>query len=1045
MNFSSRLEKFQYSLRVSKAILLVSLMSGVAVAQKPKTVKPPLPVAYIGNKLVYTPDSLGNRIPDFSYCGYKASATSIPFVAVKVVVPIVVGDATQKIQAAINQVAQLPLDANGFRGAVLLQKGIYQVWGQLKIESSGIIIRGAGAGDNGTKIMGAGTDRQTLIRIAGKNDRKDAPEIKITNAYVPVNAVDCDVEDASSLKVGASVIIRRPATANWIADLGTEHFGGGITALGWKPGKQDLYFDRTITAIENNHIKFDVPITTALDQKYGGGFINTYEWKSRINNVGIENIALSSSYDKSNSKDEAHRWMAITIESTEDAWVRQINFSHFAGSAVSVLETAKRVTIEDCISTAPISEIGGQRRYTFFTTGQQTLFQRCYAEEGYHDFATGFCAPGPNAFVQCSSMQPYHFSGGIDSWSSGILFDVVYVDGQALRFGNRGQDAQGAGWTAANSMFWNCSASRIDCYKPPTAQNYSFGSWAEFSGDGYWTASNDAMNPRSFYYTQLKERVQKNVDAQAQILPVASEASSSPSVEVAAQLTRESVLPKMQMNQWIAEAAIRNPIPISYDLGLIKAVAQDIKPSDAKTNIAAPLNISNGILVRGNVLLFGNRQGVPWWNGGVKGKDAQKASLALTRFVPGREGHGLTDNIEEVATAMKQRNIIGIEQHYGLWYDRRRDDHERIRRMDGDVWPPFYELPFARSGKEIAWDGLSKYDLTKYNTWYWNRLKQFADVADKKGLLLVHQNYFQHNIIEAGAHYADFPWRSANNINNAGFPEPPPYAGDKRIFLAEQFYDISNPTRKEIHKKYIRQCLNNFKDNNGVIQLIGEEFTGPQHFVSFWLEVIKEWEQETGKKQLIGLSCTKDVQDAILQNEKLAAIVDIIDIRYWHYQADSSVYAPMGGQNLAPRQHARLLKPRKTSFNQVYRAVKEYRLKFPNKAVVYSSDSYDQFGWAVLLAGGSLPVLPASTNPAMLEAATKMHVVNGIDGILTDSKSIIGYNIQAKTLESILNANQNYKVDIVDLNSGITSSQSLLNLDAISSLQVTGKIIWIRP
>ena len=60
--------------------MLVSLVSGVVAAQKPKPVKPALPVAYIGNKLVYTPDSLGNRIPDFSYCGYKASATSIPFV-----------------------------------------------------------------------------------------------------------------------------------------------------------------------------------------------------------------------------------------------------------------------------------------------------------------------------------------------------------------------------------------------------------------------------------------------------------------------------------------------------------------------------------------------------------------------------------------------------------------------------------------------------------------------------------------------------------------------------------------------------------------------------------------------------------------------------------------------------------------------------------------------------------------------------------------------------------------------------------------------------
>jgi hypothetical protein len=55
--------------------------------------------------------------------------------------------------------------------------------------------------------------------------------------------------------------------------------------------------------------------------------------------------------------------------------------------------------------------------------------------------------------VQCESILPYSFSGAIDSWASGVLFDVVNVDGNALRFGNRGQDANGAGWAAAIVYF----------------------------------------------------------------------------------------------------------------------------------------------------------------------------------------------------------------------------------------------------------------------------------------------------------------------------------------------------------------------------------------------------------------------------------------------------------------------------------------------------------------------------------------------------------------------------------------------------------------
>jgi ribosomal protein L28 len=970
----------------------------VLLAQK--TLKP-APLFVDKGKLLYTPDSLGNRIPDFSYCGYKASEQAIPNVDVKVVVPVVKGDATLRIQSALDYVASLPVDANGFRGAVLLQKGAYEVFGQLRITTSGVVLRGSGV-NNGTVLMGAGTGRQALIKIVGKNTiPHDVTGLKITDAYVPVNAMSFHVTRFIAIKDHSNkIIIRRPSTQKWITTLGTEIFGGGISALGWKPGDHDLFFDRTITKIEDSTIFIDAPITTAFDSTYGGASIYFYNDNGRINNCGIENMKLVSTYDKNNLKDEDHRWNAINIENAEDAWVRQISFENFAGSVVSVLETSKRITVEDCRSVNPVSEIGGQRRYTFLTTGQQTLFQRCYAENGYHDFATGYCVPGPNAFVQCESMLPYNFSGAIDSWSSGVLFDVVNVDGNALRFGNRGQDANGAGWAAANSVFWNCTAAKIDCYKPPTAQNWSFGSWAQFNGDGYWGESNNTITPRSLYYAQLSERLNKNVDDLARLLYIPTEASSSPSVETAMELTKQVAKPRKQLKEWIDEASKRNAISINTngaktidEIGIKKITSHALSPA---------LLIKNGVLIRDSQLVSGKRQGVQWWSGGVQGKDLQQAKAHITRFVPGRSGKGLTDNLNEVATEMKATNTIAIEHNYGLWYDRRRDDHQRVRRMDGEVWPPFYELPFSRSGQGTAWDGLSKYDLTKYNPFYWGRLKQFADVADEKGLLLVHQNYFQHNIIEAGAHYADFPWRTANNINNTGFVEPVNYAGDKRIFYAEQFYDISNPVRKELHKKYIRQCLNNFKDNNSVIQLIGEEFTGPAHFVKFWLDVIKDWEKETGKHPVIGLSVTKDVQDSILNIPAYAAVVNLIDIRYWHYQADGTAYAPNGGQSLAPRQQARLLKPKKTSFVQVYRAVKEYREKYPSKAVVYSGDSYPEFGIAVLMAGGSLPVLPGDVDAAILKAAVGMKPVasaNTNEYILSDGKSSIVYNTETKKLE----------------------------------------------
>lgn len=959
---------------------LYFLLIPIAFGQKkPKRASPVAPAE--DGRLAYAPDSLANRIVDFSYAGYMAGAQAIPDAPIRVTVPAREGDATARIQAAIDYVGGLPLNANGLRGAVLLGAGTHRVLSGVVMRKSGVVVRGVGMGEGGTVLLGDGRTRETVIRVVGQDNVVLKPKLRITDAYVPVNAMQFEVENAGSLKPGDRIRVVRPSTAEWIRGLKMEEFGGETGWLGWKPGQRDVTWDRTITAVSGNSITIDAPITTALDEKLGGGLVVPYQWTGRISQVGVENLRIESTFDQHNSKDENHRWMGVTFENIENAWVRQVTFRHLAGSAVAVYESGSKITVEDCKSLEPVSEIAGQRRNTFFTQGGQTLFQRCYAENGLHDFATGYLAPGPNAFVQCESHLPNGFSGAIDSWASGVLFDIVNVDGQALSFKNRGQDGQGAGWTAANSVFWQCSASRMENFAPPGTQNFAFGAWAAFAGDGFWENVNEHIQPRSLYYAQLSDRLGKQVLAKSFLVPKETEASSSPSLEQAAALVAGSHQSAVLLADWIDQSAQRNPITVAVTAE-VSSVAPRVKSIDEigftptkNTTTLPALTIRNGRLVRGNELVTGARHEVPWWRGSIRPHDLQLAKPHITRYVPGRAGKGFTDDLAEMTDSLQAQHITVVDHNYGLWYDRRRDDHERVRRIDGETWPPFYEQPFARSGQGAAWDDLSKYDLTHYNEWYWNRLREFVSLADQKGLLLYHQNYFQHNILEAGAHYADFPWRTANNINQPGFPEPPPYAGDKRIFIADQFYDISNPERRALHRTYIRQCLDNFAGQSGVIQFISAEYTGPLHFVQFWLDVIGEWEREKAQNALVALSTTKDVQDAILADPKYTALVDIIDIRYWHRRENGTDYAPEGGKNLAPRQHARIQKVGKVSFGSVYNAVLEYKKKYPSKAVLYNANGAEQNAWAVLLAGGSVSAVPALPK-GFLEAVSAMEPVD---------------------------------------------------------------------
>jgi hypothetical protein len=922
--------------------------------------------------LVYERDERGNRVPDFSSCGYAGGDRQVPSAPVRVVVaPGPGGNSTIKIQRAIDYVGSLQPDSNGLRGAVLLLKGRHEVIGALRITNSGVVLRGQGISEEGTRLVAVGLDRRTLIRIEGKNDRtKDSgASWQIKDDYVPVGATGFHLDHISKLKAGDTVCVIRPCTTKWIEQLRMTEFGGGEGdwRLTWKPGSRELIWHRVIKSVDGDFVALDAPITTALEKElFGGGRIEAYSWPGRIANVGVENMRLETTFNSTNLKDENHSWCAITMENAADSWVRQVTFEHFAGSAVALYESCRRVTVEDCLSLAPISEDGGYRRHTFFTMGQQTLFLRCCAEHGRHDFAAGQCASGPNAFVQCEATGALGDSGAIESWASGTLFDNVHIDGNGLTLGNREASAQGAGWSAANCVLWNCSASKITCARPPTAQNWAFGCWGEFEGDGVWRNSNGFMRPESLYVAQMADRLGSEAGSRVKLLSRSTKESTNPTVEDAATIVAASRRPPPQLADFLLAASQRNPI--ADEPGSAKRV-ENLPETDHSLPIGRnEITITNGWLACNGKLLVGGISEVAWWRGNVLPSEAASFGIALTRFVPGRSGSGFTDDLDEVADTLQASNRVALDHHYGLWYDRRRDDHERIRRMTGDTWPPFYEQPFARSGLGASWDGLSKYDLTKFNPWYWSRLRKFADVCDARGLVLFHEDYFQHNILEAGAHWADCPWRSANNINDAGFPEPPPYAGDKRIFMAEQFYDVTHPARRALHRAYIRQCLENFTANSNVIQFTSAEFTGPKHFAEFWLDTVAEWERETGRKALVALSCTKDVQDALLADSSHNPIIDVIDFRYW-WLTDKGLFAPPGGKNLAPRQFERQWRGGRPTDLNLARMATEYRPRYPAKILI---NNFGQGAWAWLCAGGSLPNLPRTTETQLLAAIPGM-------------------------------------------------------------------------
>ena len=471
-------------------------------------------------QLQYLTDAEGDRIPDFSTCGYRGGVVRIPMATVQVTVDPGPGDDGARIQAAIDQVSALPIGADGLRGAVLLTRGQYEVAQTLRIQADGVVLRGEGQYSNGTVILATGTTQRNALEVVGDDptpfwNRVANTTFDVTDDLVPVGATSFNVQSGHSFAVGDNIVIDRGSSQAWFEDILTDTIENP-----WEPGTRDLRFDRTVTAVNGNEITVDAPLTNALEQAaYGDMTVYRYTFPDRVKNAGIENLRFVSETNGS-ATDENHARNAIMLLAAEDVWVRQVDAKHFIYAAVDTERTAKAVTVEDVSYLEPVSQVSGGRRYPINVRGSETLVQRVFAENGRHDFALDSNAAGPNAFVFGTAQGTTNDTGPHHRWSAGALFDNIHVTGDQINFRWRGNSGTGHGWAGANMVAWNCIADAFEVQMPPTAQNWVIGATGgpvrigTFEADaytgtlelGYTDSIGTPVAPNSLFIAQLRER-----------------------------------------------------------------------------------------------------------------------------------------------------------------------------------------------------------------------------------------------------------------------------------------------------------------------------------------------------------------------------------------------------------------------------------------------------------------------------------------------------------------------------------------------------------
>lgn len=346
-----------------------------------------------------------NTVPDFSVAGYRGGGDPIPFVpTVATLNAPTGGDDTALIQKAIDSVAAMDVQGNGFRGAVLIKAGDYRVANTLEITVGGLVIRGEGnEATGGTRITMTATEQDNLFEVKGSGSpfKMDDTTQRIADDYVPVGARSFTLADASGYEVGNRIQVKNTVNDQWIVYLGMHNLSDADPAdADWTAAGYQLHHEREIIAINGYQITLNSPEVQTIENQYGGGEIFQYTFRRQIENIGLQSLYLESTF--LSETDEEHGWIGIKFNDVRNAWVRQVTGRYLGRGLVSVEDTCHYVTNDDCAMIDPKSETIGGRKYSFnIDKSTFVLVQRCYTRGARHDFVSASRTPGPNVFVDC--------------------------------------------------------------------------------------------------------------------------------------------------------------------------------------------------------------------------------------------------------------------------------------------------------------------------------------------------------------------------------------------------------------------------------------------------------------------------------------------------------------------------------------------------------------------------------------------------------------------------------------------------------------------
>jgi hypothetical protein len=162
--------------------------------------------------------------------------------------------------------------------------------------------------------------------------------------------------------------------------------------------------------------------------------------------------------------------------------------------------------------------------------------------------------------------------------------------------------------------------------------------------------------------------------------------------------------------------------------------------------------------------------------------------------------------------------------------------------------------PYLRTGPGIALDGKPKFDLTKFNPAYFDRLRQRAIAAGERGMYVSIMLFNGWSVAyPKGKWRGANPWRGhpynrANNVNGID--------GDRNDDdSGAEIHELIDPKVTALQEGYVRQVIETVNDLDNVLyEISNESHDGSVLWQYHMIDVIKTYEKRKPKQHPVGMT-----------------------------------------------------------------------------------------------------------------------------------------------------------------------------------------------